>query len=165
MADVLCYIETLPDGTPKKSAAEVATAARSLAGDGAAVALVPNGGDAAASVLGAHGVDRMLTVSGDAFGRYLLDPHAAALRAGVEAISPAVVVLSASVIGKELGATVAAQTDRGLVSDATTVSLTGTTTTATKPKYAGKAFATLTVQGPAVVSIRPNAIAPEEASA
>ena len=122
--DVLCYIETHADGGPKKAAAEVATVARSLADSsgGQVVALAPNGADAAQEVLQQHGVDRILTVSGDEYGRYLLDVHAAALCAAIDAVQPAVVVLSASVIGKELGAYVAAKTERGLVSDAIKVS-------------------------------------------
>ena len=168
--DILCYIETSADGTPKKTAAEIASVARALADSagGQVAALVPNGADAAVKVLGEHGVDRVLSVSGDAFGRYLLEAHAAALQAAIEAVQPTVLVLSASVIGKELGAYIAALDNRGLVADAVEVSLDGDTLTARKPRYAGKAIATLRVQGPAVVSIRPNAIpattAPREAA-
>ena len=166
MADVLIYLETAhgPDGVAlKKPAAEVATAGRSLADalGGRLVALV-TGGVTAAEVLGRHGVDQVLTVAGEAFGRHLLEAQAAALEAAIAHTSPAVVVMAATVLGKELGAFVAGRTQRAVLSDVTAVSVEAGAVVAVKPKFAGKAFARLQARGPAIVSLRPNAIAPVE---
>jgi electron transfer flavoprotein alpha subunit len=118
----------------------------------------------AATTLGRHGVDRVLTVEGEAFGRYLLEPHAAALEEAVRAVSPRAVLLAASVIGKELGATLAGRTGRALVADAVAVRADAGRLVAVKPKYAGKALAQVAVGGDAVVSLRPNATPPREAA-
>lgn len=162
--DVLLYVESR-GGALKKSAAEVATAGRALADalGGRLVALAPGAGADAAALLGRHGVDRVLTVGGPAFERYLLEPVAAALEAAARAVAPRAVLLAATVAGKEVGATVAARLGRALVSDALAVRVEGGALVASKPKYAGKALAQVRLAGEAVVSLRPNATPPAEA--
>ena len=165
MADVLLYLETAQgaDGASlKKPAAEVATAGRALAGDGRLVALV-TGPVAPEGTLGRHGVDEVLHVDGDAYAHHLLEAQAAALEAAIADVQPATVLLAATVLGKELAAYVAGRTDRALISDAVAVHAEGAAIVATKPKFAGKATATLAVTGPSIVSLRPNAVAPAEA--
>jgi electron transfer flavoprotein alpha subunit len=167
MADVLLYLETAhgPDGVAlKKPAAEVATAGRALADalGGEVVALV-TGGVAPEGTLGRHGVDRVLTAQGEAFGHHLLDAQAAALEAAIARVQPAAVVLAATVLGKELGAYVAGRTGRAVLSDVISVGVEDGHVVAVKPKYAGKALARVRATAPAVVSVRPNAIAPAEA--
>jgi electron transfer flavoprotein alpha subunit len=167
--DVLVYAETVHGegaGRAKKSALEVATAGRALADalGGRLVALVVGPLDGTATeALGRHGVETVLHAQGVPSGRYLLEAHSAALLAAIEKTAPRVVLLSASVAGKELGAWVAAKTGRGLVADAIAVQIEGTSIHATKPKYAGKAIADVRVAGPAVVSVRPNAVPPADA--
>ena len=161
--DVLVFVETR-GGALKRSAAEVATAGRALADAlaGRLTAVVVGSAPDAAATLGRHGVDRVLTVDGEPYGRYLLEPYAAALEQAVKATSPRAVLLAASVVGKELGATLAGRTGRGLVADAVAVRADGGRLVATKPKYAGKALAQVAVAGDAVVSLRPNATPPRE---
>lgn len=162
-ADVLVYVEAR-GGALKRSAAEVATAGRALADatGGKVAALVVGSAPEAVPFLQRFGADRVLVVEGEGFARYLLEPHAAALDAAVKAVAPRAVLLAATVIGKELGATLAGRTGRGLVADATAVRFEGGRLVATKPKYAGKALAQVAVQGDAVVSLRPNATPPKE---
>ncbi|MGE0193516.1 MAG: electron transfer flavoprotein subunit alpha/FixB family protein [Planctomycetota bacterium] len=159
--DVLLHVESA-HGALKKSALEIATAGRRLADQlgGRVVALVPGSGVDTAP-LAAHGVDEVLTVEGQAFDRYTLEAHGAALLAAAQQVAPRAILLAASVAGKELGAWAAARLERGLVADAIDVHADGDALVARKPKYAGKARATLRVAGPAVVSVRPNAVAPE----
>ncbi len=166
MADVLIYLETAhgADGAVlKKPAAEVATAGRAIADalGGRLVALV-TGGAAPEGVLGRHGVDHVYTVDGEAFGRHLLAPQAAALQAAIAATEPRAVVMAASVLGKELGAFVAGRLGWALMSDVVQTAVDGDRLTAVKPKYAGKALARLAAAGPAVISLRPNAVQPQE---
>ncbi|MDJ0521385.1 MAG: electron transfer flavoprotein subunit alpha/FixB family protein [Planctomycetota bacterium] len=166
MADVLIYLETAhgADGAVlKKPAAEVATAGRALADalGGRLVALLT--GDVPPSgVLGRHGVDHVLTVSGDDYGRHLLAPQAAAVQAAVAQVEPRVVLMAASVLGKELGAFVAGRLGWALMSDVTAIAVDGERVTTVKPRYAGKALAHLAATGSAVISLRPNAIPPAE---
>ncbi len=167
--DVLLYAEPLhgsDGGRVKKSAAEIATVGRALADalGGRLVALVVGAlGEEGQRALSAHGVDGILHVEGPAFARYLLEAHAAALVAAVEKVEPRAILLAASLAGKELGAHAAARLSRALVSDAVSVRVEGDAIVATKPRYAGKAFAEVALQGPAVVSVRPNAVPPVEA--
>jgi len=167
MTDVLLYLETAhgSDGASlKKPAAEVATAGRALAdaAGGRVVALVTGDVPAAAELLGRYGVDQILTVDGDAFSVHLLEPQAAALQAAIAKVAPRAVLLAATVLGKELGAYVAGRAGMALVSDAIGVSLEGERVVAVKPKFAGKAVARIAADGPAIVSVRPNAIPPAE---
>ncbi len=167
MADILLYLEVTqgPDGAAlKKPAAEVATAGRALADatGGRVVALVPGDVADAASQLGTYGVDAVLTAGGG--DRYLLDAHTAAVEAAIEKVSPRAVLLAATVIGKELGAFVAGRREMALLGDVVSVAMDGDAVTAVKPKFAGKALARLRAEGPAVVSVRPNAIPPVESA-
>jgi electron transfer flavoprotein alpha subunit len=169
MADVLIYLETAkgPDGFAlKKPAAEVATAGRALADafGGRLVAVVVGEAAGAAELLGRHGVDTLREVPGAGFERYLLEAHAAAVEAAIDAHTPRALVLAASVIGKELGAWIAARRGMAILSDAVAVRVDGDAVVATKPKYAGKALAEVGASGPVVVSIRPNAVPPAEAA-
>ena len=164
--DILLYVENAHgEAGFKKSAAEIATAGRALAdatgGQVVALALGPMD-DAGLALLGQHGVDRVLHVSDEACSAYSLELHATALDAAVKAVEPRVILLSASLVGKELGAWAAATLGGGLISDATAVRLDGDALTATKPRFAGKAIAELTASGIPVVSLRPNATPVEE---
>jgi electron transfer flavoprotein alpha subunit len=165
-APVLVHLATAPEsGAARKSAAEVATAGRRLA-DARGVPLlgVVAGplSEEGRAVIARHGVERILHVSGAPFARYLLESHAAAVEAALRKTGASVLVLSASVAGRELGATVAARTNRGLAADVIEVRAEGTGLRAIKPKYAGKAVAEVIVEGEAVVSIRPNTVPPVE---
>jgi electron transfer flavoprotein alpha subunit len=167
--DVLVHAEALHGegaGGVKRSATEVATAGRALADalGGRLVAVVAGRlADAGVAALARHGVDAVLHAEGPAFERYLLEAHGAALVAAAQKVEPRAILLAASLAGKELGADVAARLGRGLVADVVSVRLEGDKLVATKPRYAGKAFVEIEVDGPAVVSIRPNAVPPTEA--
>ena len=163
--DILLYVENARDGSGyKKAAAELATAGRALAGDsnGQVVALVTGGIDEAGkAMLAAHGVDKLLHVDGEAFGTWTLEAHAAALETAARALTPRAVLLTASTAGKELGPYVAARLGLGFVSDVTAIHAEGEGIQVTKPRYAGKAVATIHGPGAAVISVRPNSI-PQE---
>ena len=161
--DVLVYVEAR-GGLLKKSAAEVVTAGRALADQlgGRLTALVVGTGTGTDPLLARHGAERVLSAQGPAFARYLLEAHSAALLAALEAAPARVLLLAASVLGKELGAWIAGRTGRALVADALDVTLQDGRLVAHKPKYAGKAVALVALAGAAVVSLRPNATPPRE---
>ncbi len=166
-ADILIVVEcALGEGGLKKSAAEVATAGRTLAdaSGGALVAVVAGClDDAGRATLAAHGVDKILHAEGEAYDRYLLEPYAAAVQAAAEQVDPLALLLAASTAGKELGAYVAAKLGRGYISDVTAVSVVDGGILTAKPRFAGKAIAEIAFDGPAVVSLRPNSIPPAQA--
>ncbi len=165
--DVLIYVENDGEtGGLKRSAAEVASAGRRLAdeGGGSLVALACGGSaEKDRDLLARHGVDRILHGEGDAFARYQLGPVADAVKAAWEQVQPKAFLLAASVAGKELGPTVAARQGAAFVSDVTALGGSDGGFRVTKPRFAGKAFATMSLPAPAVISIRPNSLPPEEA--
>ncbi len=163
--DVLVYVEARA-GALKKSAAEVVTAGRALADQlgGRLTALVVGAGAEAGPLLARYGAERVLSVEGPAFARYLLEAHGAALLAALEAAPARTLLLAASVLGKELGAWIAGRSGRALVADALDVTLEGGRLVTHKPKYAGKAVARVALSGAAVVSLRPNATPPRESA-
>ncbi len=123
------------------------------------VALVVGKHDPAGkAILDAHGVDRILHVEGEAFAPYSLAAHGAALETAAKAVSPRAILLSASAAGKELGPWAAIRLGLGFVGDATSVALEGDGVLTSKPRYAGKAIAEIATSGPALVSLRPNAV-------
>ena len=165
-ADVL-VVARVRDGRLKKSAAEVATAGRALADalGGRLVAVVA--GKALAGVeaeLSRHGVDRVLLVEGDAFARYSSGALAAAVTAAAGKASPRAILFSAGVAGKEAAPAVAVRLEASYIADAISVGVEGDAIVATKPKLAGKVLAKVAALSPlAVVSVRPNVIAPKDA--
>jgi electron transfer flavoprotein alpha subunit len=165
--DVLVVAE-VREGRAKKTALEATTAARALAdaAGGEVVALVAGEGvSAAASDLGRHGADRVLAVEGEAFRRLVGSALAEATLAAVAEASPRLVLFSATVAGKETAPAVAARLGCAYVADATALAFDGDAVVATKPKYAGKASATVIALGtPVVASLRGNVVAPREAA-
>jgi electron transfer flavoprotein alpha subunit len=159
MANVLAVLEQR-GGALKKVSHEVLTAARRVAdGLGGEVhALVIGGAGVAGGEAGAYGADRVLIAAHDTLAQYQADRYAAVTAAQAGAGGYAVVVLSATAMGKDLGPRIAARLGCALAADATDVRFDGGVVV-TRPVYAGKATFTLKVTGsPSVVSIRPNAI-------
>jgi electron transfer flavoprotein alpha subunit len=106
----------------------------------------------------------VLVAEGPAFAHPLAEGLVAAALAAAKRVSPRAILLSASVGGKEVGPAVAARLSGAYVADATAIDLDGAAIVATKPKLAGKAIAKVATTAPlAVVSLRPNAVAPKEA--
>ncbi len=164
--DVLIYAECSQGDSGlaiKRSAFELATVARNLAAGGTVSALVVGGPEDSATTLGEYGVTQVLNVGGDSFPRYGLESYAAALIAAIEKTSAGAVLLAATVAGKELGAYVAARMDRGLLADVVSATVDGDNVIGNKPRFAGKAYAEIEVPTPCVVTVRPNAVAPEAA--
>ena len=166
--DILIYIENdRESGGLKKAAAELATAGRKLAdaGGGTLVALVCGGPeDAGAPLLGRYGVDRVLHATDEQFARYQLQPVASAIRAAHALVQPRAVLLAATTAGKEVAPYAAAQLGLSFASDVTFLETDGETLVVVKPRFAGKVFARIRLDGPAAISLRPNALPPEEAA-
>ncbi|HEV8535030.1 MAG TPA: electron transfer flavoprotein subunit alpha/FixB family protein [Candidatus Limnocylindria bacterium] len=90
--------------------------------------------------------------------RYSPLPFVAALAKKVEAEKPDLVLLGATLNGRDLGARLAARVGRAYAADVTELRADGSGLAVTKPMYAGKVRAKLRVPLPAVVSVRPGAI-------
>ena len=149
-------------GAVRKVAHELLTAARSLAAGGEVHAVLAGGpgiGEQAGTLAGA---DATFVTEHAALGEYNAEAVAALVAERAKGGYRAV-LLAASAQGKDLGPRVAAKLGVPIASDALSVSFDGAATVVTHYVYAGKIIATLRLTAtPAVVSVRPGAIAPSE---
>jgi len=168
MANVLVFAESR--GTElRKVALEAVTAGRALAdatGGGEVHALLagPPGIATKASQLGQYGADLVLVCEHAGFTKYARESVAAMLadraRAGYRAV-----LIPFSANGRDLGPRLAARLDAPIVSDIISFSAAGDALTVKHPGYANKVIIELEVKGsPAVLSVRPSAFTPKEAS-
>ncbi len=96
--------------------------------------------------------------------RYSPLPFVSALAKKVESDRPDLVLLGATLNGRDLGARLAARLGRAYAADVTDLRATANALEVNKPMYAGKVRAKLRVELPAVVSVRPGAIPPKGAA-
>jgi electron transfer flavoprotein alpha subunit len=90
--------------------------------------------------------------------RYSALPFVSALAKKVEAEKPDLVLLGATLNGRDLGARLAARLGRAYAGDVTGLRLAGNAVEIDKPMYAGKVRAKVRIDLPAVVSVRPGAM-------
>ena len=160
MPEVLVVAELL-DGAVTKPTLELLTLARRL-GDPVAV-VFGDGAEAAADRLGEYGATRIVAVTDPAIAQFLVAPKAEALQQLAAAAAPAAILISSSAEGKEIAGRLAVKLGSGLITDATDIAADGTTT---QSVFAGnwKVTASIT-QGSPVITVKPNALAPEPAPA
>ncbi len=160
MSEVLVVAELL-DGAVTKPTLELLTLARRL-GDPVAV-VFGDGAEAAADRLGEYGATRIVAVTDPAIAEFLVAPKAEALQQLAAAAAPAAILISSSAEGKEIAGRLAVKLGSGLITDATDIAADGTTT---QSVFAGnwKVTASIT-QGSPVITVKPNALAPEPAPA
>ena len=159
---VLVFIEQR-EGKIKSSAFEALAVGAKLAGSAAdlAAVIVGRGIAGRAGELAGFGADTVYTVDGAEFGLYNALAYTAAVDAAVKAHGAKVVVGTASPMGRDIFPRLAARLDGGLITDAIAVDANGGNLTATKPMYAGKCLAEISLQNAAVqlVTVRPNVFA------
>lgn len=158
---VLVFIEQR-QGKLKSSAFEALTVAAKLAGSPAdcAAVIVGKGVEGLASQLQGYGCDKVYVVDDAAYDLYNPVSYAAAVGEAIKTHGAHIVVGMASPMGRDVFPRLAARFDSGIVTDATTVELSGENVTATKPMFAGKVLAKATIQNSKIqfVSVRPNVI-------
>jgi len=148
------------DGAFRKVTFEVASTARKLAdgaGEEVCAVILGSGVEGIAGELGKYGVDKVYLADDPLFEQYTTDAYSAAVAKIVKEKDPAVLLLGASVEGKDLSARLVGKLATGLASDCTDVKFEGGKLIATRPMYAGKAFAEVEILGsPQMASLRPN---------
>ncbi|MHC4601446.1 MAG: electron transfer flavoprotein subunit alpha/FixB family protein, partial [Planctomycetota bacterium] len=164
---ILAYGESR-DGQLRRSAFEAARGASVLgAGLGLPVVSVVLGDGVEGELggLGGFGASKVIHVKADG-APYAASRWARTLAEIARAQDAAVVVIPASIPGRELAPMTAAVLEAGLISDVTGLAVEGEAVRAVRPLYAGKALATVeTASLPAVISIRPKTFAAGEADA
>jgi electron transfer flavoprotein alpha subunit len=152
-------------GSIRRISEEVVSAARGLAGDTGEVhvaVLGPAGISAAASALAAVGADVVHAAESDEFAQGAPEAYADTLAALIGGGDYFAVLFGGSSLGKDVAPRVAARLDLPLASDATGLRLEGGELVITRPVYAGRLFAQVTLNAPTrLVSIRPNVFRPE----
>lgn len=160
MAEVLVLVDHV-EGAVKKPATELLTIARRL-GEPSAVFL-GKGIDNALEILGRFGAQKVYVVDAPEVDEYLVATKAEALAAVVAQASPAAVLVTSTAEGKEVAARLAVKTGSGIVTDAVDVAADGTTTQAV---FAGSwSVRAKVTTGTPIITVKPNAAAPEPAEA
>jgi len=160
MAQGVIAITEQRDGKLRKVSFEVISEGRRIA-DGLSAQLtavvIGSGCDALAAEIKKFGPDKIVVLDDPALADYRTDAYTPALAEVVKSLDPAVVIIGASVQGKDLAARLAARLNAGLVMDCTAISLQNGVITYTRPMFGGKIMADVQVQGsPQIVAVRPN---------
>jgi electron transfer flavoprotein alpha subunit len=148
------------DGEFRKITFEVASAAKKVAdelgGEVTALVLGPGLADKCAG-LGKYGVTKVLYVDDAGLEDYTTEAYANVCAALITDGGPDVVLLGASMQGKDLGGRLAAKLDTGIAVDCTVLAVSDGKLVATRPMYAGKVYADVVINGtPQIASLRPN---------
>ena len=148
------------DGEFRKITFEVASAAKKVAdglGTEVTALVLGSGMEGACADLGKYGVAKVLYADGDAFAAYTTDAYTNACGALIKDGGPDVVLMGASMQGKDLGGRLAARLDTGIAVDCTALAVEDGKLKATRPMYAGKVYADIFINGsPQIASLRPN---------
>ncbi|WP_043677547.1 electron transfer flavoprotein subunit alpha/FixB family protein [Streptomyces xylophagus] len=162
MAEILVLVDHL-DGVVRKPTLELLTLARRL-GEPSAVFLGP-GADTATEVLGRYGAHRVYVVDAPEVEEFLVTPAVDALVQIAGSTTPAAILLPSGPDGKETAARVALRLGSGLITDAVDI----TAGADGRPVTEQSAFAATyqvtahVTQGAPVITVKPNATAPEPA--
>lgn len=170
MAKDVCIISEFRNGSFRRVSYEVASEGRRIAdalGGSVCAIAIGSGVAAKAAELGRYGVDKVYVADDPALENYVAETYVPVIAGIVEKCAPSVVLLSASVDGKDLAARLTAKLEGGLAQDCTQVSCEGGTLKAKRPVFAGKAYAWCEWAEGAlpVISCRPNVmdcLAPNE---
>ncbi|MBW2086741.1 MAG: electron transfer flavoprotein subunit alpha/FixB family protein [Deltaproteobacteria bacterium] len=161
MAEGIWFVAEQRDSELRKVSFEVASAARRLAdeiGTNVTGVLLGAGVAGEADKLGAYGADKVFVVEDDALQQYTTDAYTAAIANLVKENDPAILLIPASVQGKDLSARLAARLGVGLAMDCIELKLNADKKlVARRPIYAGKAMAEIIPAGdPQIATSRPN---------
>jgi electron transfer flavoprotein alpha subunit len=167
MAQGVMTIAEQRDGEIRKISYELISEGRRLAdsvGQGATAVLLGSNIKDKAATLGHYGADTVLVADDPRLADYTTDAYVAVLETVVKANDPAILLVGASVQGKDLAARLAARLHVGMAQDCTDFVLTDGKMVATRPIYAGKAYAKVTFSEswPQMATARPNVLSLNE---
>ncbi|UUU28708.1 electron transfer flavoprotein subunit alpha/FixB family protein [Streptomyces sp. CA-210063] len=161
MAEILVLVDHT-DGAVRKPTLELLTLARRL-GEPSAVFL-GQGADFAAAALGRYGARKVYVVDAPEVDEYLVTPAVDALTQIAERTGPAAILLPSGPDGKETAARVALRLGSGLITDAVDVTAGADGPVTEQSAFAATYQVTAHItQGVPVITVKPNAVAPEPA--
>ncbi|PKN66932.1 MAG: electron transfer flavoprotein subunit alpha [Deltaproteobacteria bacterium HGW-Deltaproteobacteria-12] len=160
MAQGVWIVAEQRDGALRKISFELASTARKLAdqlGTEVGAILLGSGIEGLAAQLGKYGVDKVYVGDSPALDPYITEAHAEASAKIIKENDPAILLLGASVQGKDLASRLAGKLATGLATDCTDVKIADGKLLAIRPLYAGKCFGEIvTNTNPQMASLRPN---------
>jgi electron transfer flavoprotein alpha subunit len=149
------------DGEIRKVSYEIVSEGKRLAdqlGQKVIAVLLGQSIKAKAATLGHYGADKIIVAEDAKLATYTPDAYAAAIGQIVKANDPAVLLLGASVQGKDLAARLSARLGVGMAQDCTAFSIENGRLNAVRPIYAGKVYSKVTFSDhyPHIATARPN---------
>ncbi len=104
-----------------------------------------------------YGPDKILLADHPALAEYTTETYAKVIADAVESSRPELIIIGASIQGKDLSARLAARLDAGLAMECISISHADGDVTFTRPMYGGKIVADIQIEGaPKMAAIRPN---------
>lgn len=141
MSKCVCVIAEYRGGDFRRVTYETASEGRRIAdalGVSLCAVLVGSGVTDRAAELGRYGVETVFVADDPALEHYIAESHVPVVAELIQKCNPAVVLLPASVDGKDLSARLSARLLAGLVQDCTEIVVENGRLKARKPIYAGK---------------------------
>jgi electron transfer flavoprotein alpha subunit len=160
MAQGVWTIAEQREGEIRKVTYEIVSEGRRLAdalGQDLTVVLLGSNIKDKAAELGHYGADKVLVADDAKLEPYTTDAYVSVITELVRANDPAILLISASVQGKDLSARLSGSLDVGMAQDCTAFAIEDGNLVATRPIYAGKAYAKLTFENswPQMATARP----------
>jgi electron transfer flavoprotein alpha subunit len=167
MAEGVFTIAEQRDGEIRKISYELVSEGRRLAdslGQGLTTILLGSNIKDKAATFAHYGADKVLVADDPRLETYTTDAYVSVIAELVEANGPAILLLGASVQGKDLSARLSARLDVGMAQDCTAFSLEDGNLVAVRPIYAGKAYAKVSFKDswPQMATARPNVMTMNE---
>ena len=160
MAQGVFVITEQRDGVFRKVSFEAVSEGRRIAdglGTDLTAVVVGSGIEGIAGELEKYGPDKILVADDPALAEYTTDAYTNVVVDLIQSLDPAVILIGASVQGKDHAARLAARLDAGLAMDSTAIKLDSGQLICTRPMFGGKIFADVEIEGsPQIVAIRPN---------
>ena len=135
-----------------------------MAGAVTACVLGASGSQALAKAALRRGADRACVAEAAVLGTFRVEPYVAVLAGAVRDDDPGVVLIGATLRGRELGPALAAELETGCIADCTELAIEDGRLVATRPVYAGKLLARCEIPEarPQIFTTRIRAFAPSE---
>jgi electron transfer flavoprotein alpha subunit len=169
MGNNVLVIAEQRDGVLKKVSLEMLGAGAALAaalGSRVEAVLLGSGLEGLPDTLAQHGAAKVYVADDPALARYSSEGYSHTLAALIARIEPAILLIGATAMGKDLAPRLAARLGVGLASECIAMEVQEGRLLATRPIFAGKALAQVKLHGdPQVATVRPNVLPVPEAQA
>jgi electron transfer flavoprotein alpha subunit len=163
MAQGIWIVAEQKEGELKKISFELTSEAKRLAdqmGQSVTAILLGSNVKEKAPELGKYGANKVIVADDNRLATYTTDAYVSVIAQLAQSGEPAIILLGASVQGKDLSGRLAARLGVGMAQDCVAFSLENGNLVAKRPIYAGKAYATVTFKDsvPQIATARPNVL-------